>query len=88
MNMISVSISLEPDQARHFVGPGLVPNCLQMLSADDTDRLACLHIRNPVSITHQPASETPFEWRFAGRLIVVRFYVLTGKAFECLRDGE
>ena len=38
MNMISVSISLEPDQARHFVGPGLVPNCLQMLSADDTDR--------------------------------------------------
>ena len=28
--------SLDPDQARHFVGPDLGPNCLQRLSADDT----------------------------------------------------
>ena len=26
--------SLDPDQARHFVGPDLGPNCLQILSAD------------------------------------------------------
>ena len=28
--------SLDPGQARHFVGPDLDPNCLQRLSADDT----------------------------------------------------
>ena len=37
-NTIRVSNSLEPDQARHFVGPDLGPNCLQRLSADDTSR--------------------------------------------------
>ena len=31
-----MSNSLDPDQARHFVGPDLGPNCLQKLSADDT----------------------------------------------------
>ena len=31
----SVSQSLDPDQAQHFVGPDLGPNCLQRLSADD-----------------------------------------------------
>ena len=35
-NRISVSNSLDPDQARHSVGPDLGPNCLQNLSADDT----------------------------------------------------
>ena len=44
-NTIRVSYSLDPDQARHFVGPDLGPNCLQRLSgsklfarlsADDT----------------------------------------------------
>ena len=29
-----MSNSLDPDQARHFVGPDLSPNCLQKLSAD------------------------------------------------------
>ena len=33
-----MSNSLDPDQARHFVGPDLGPNCLQRLSADDTCR--------------------------------------------------
>ena len=37
-NTIRVSNSLEPDQARRSVGPDLVPNCLQKLSADDTRR--------------------------------------------------
>ena len=29
-----MSNNLNPDQARHFVGPDLGPNCLQRLSAD------------------------------------------------------
>ena len=32
-NIIRVLNSLDPDQARHFVGPDLDPDCLQMLSA-------------------------------------------------------
>ena len=36
MNTIRVSNSLDPDQARRFVGPDLVSNYLQILSADDT----------------------------------------------------
>ena len=32
-NIIRVSYSLDPDQAQHFVGPDLGPNCLQWLSA-------------------------------------------------------
>ena len=35
---IRVANSLDPDQARHFVGPDLSPNCLQRLSAHDTSR--------------------------------------------------
>ena len=35
-NTIRVSNSLSPDQAQHFVGPDLDPNCLQRLSADDS----------------------------------------------------
>ena len=34
---------LDPDQARHFVGPDLGPNCLQRLSADDTGK-QCPHL--------------------------------------------
>ena len=37
-NTIRVSNSLDPDQARRFVGPDLGPNYLQRLSADDTSR--------------------------------------------------
>ena len=37
-NTIRVSNSLDPDQARQNVGPDLGPNCLQILSADDTGR--------------------------------------------------
>ena len=38
-----MSNSLDLDQARHFVGPDLGPNCLQRLSADDTGRQSLLH---------------------------------------------
>ena len=34
-NTIRLSNSLDPDQARHYVGPDLGPNCLQRLLADD-----------------------------------------------------
>ena len=34
-----MSNSLNPDQARHFVGPDLGPNCLHRLSEDDTQRV-------------------------------------------------
>ena len=37
-NTTRVSNSLDPDQAAHFVGPDLGPNCLQKVSADDTSR--------------------------------------------------
>ena len=33
-----MSNSLDPDQARHFVGPDLGPSRLQRLSADNTYR--------------------------------------------------
>ena len=33
-----VSNSLDSDQALHFVGPDLGPNCLQRFSVDDTRR--------------------------------------------------
>ena len=35
-NTIRVSNRLDPDQARHFVGHDLGPNCLQKLSEYDT----------------------------------------------------
>ena len=35
-NTLRISNSLDPDQGQHFVGPDLVLNCLQRLSADDT----------------------------------------------------
>ena len=36
-NNIRVSNHLDPDQARRFVGVDLGPNCLQMISAADTN---------------------------------------------------
>ena len=36
LDYIRVSNSLDPDKARHFVGPDLGPSCLQNLSEDDT----------------------------------------------------
>ena len=34
----SINVREDPDQARHFVGHDLGPNCLQLLSADNTSR--------------------------------------------------
>ena len=38
-----MSNSLDPDQARHSVGPDLGPNCLQRLLADD--KIPCKEFR-------------------------------------------
>ena len=43
-NCFWASNSLDPDQARGFVGPDLDPNCLLRLSADDTSRRRVNHI--------------------------------------------
>ena len=37
-NSISMPNGLDPDQGLHSDGPGLGPNCLQRLSADDKSR--------------------------------------------------
>ena len=36
--ILSVSKSLDPDQAQNFAGPDLGPKCLRRLSADDARR--------------------------------------------------
>ena len=47
---IRVSNSLDPDQVRRFVGPGLGPNCLQRYSADGTSRRRVKHLHCHVQI--------------------------------------
>ena len=57
-----MSNSLDPDQARQFVGPDLGPNCLNRLSADDTSRQRVMqaslncenHTFNPCSVLSPP----------------------------------
>ena len=51
---IRVSNSLDPDQARRFVGPDLGPNSLQKLSADDTSRqIVHIELLNHMDIISQ-----------------------------------
>ena len=40
-NTIRMSNSLDPDQYQFFFGPDLDPNCLQMLSRDNTRQVNC-----------------------------------------------
>ena len=49
-NIIRVSNSLDPDQARQFVGPDLGPNCFQRLSADDTSTQRVKFLLLPFSL--------------------------------------
>ena len=42
-----MSNRLDSDQAGHFVSPDLSPNCLQRLSADDTQKAISLVILFP-----------------------------------------
>ena len=42
-----MSNKLDPDQARQNVGPDLGPNCLQKISADDSQRLCSAIVAFP-----------------------------------------
>ena len=61
-----MSNSFDPDQARHFVGPDLDPNCLQRLSADDTIRAATCNFQQCGILTSVDSYEPvqpPFKLR-------------------------
>ena len=47
-----MSNNLDPDQARHFVGPILGPNCLQKLSALDTRKYVDVKGKGPFFPVH------------------------------------
>ena len=53
-----MSNSLDPDQARRFVGPDLGPNCLPRLSADDTGRQRVKHLEKKHWIGDRLSKET------------------------------
>ena len=57
-NTIIVSNSLDPDHARHFIGPDLVPNCLQNLSADDTGMQSVKDVLSLVLLTMADSRNT------------------------------
>ena len=48
-----MSNSLDPDQARHFVGPGLGPSCLQRLSVEK-GYLVNFEVDTWHSLLHEP----------------------------------
>ena len=58
-NPIRVSNSLDQDQARHFVGPDLGPNCLQGLSADN--KMSCWTLVHTVCKGHQHTTKVSEE---------------------------
>ena len=43
-NAIKMSNGMDPDQVRRLVGPDLGPNCLQILSVDDTKSYGSLYV--------------------------------------------
>ena len=45
-----MSNSLDPDQARRFVGPDLGPNCLPRLTADVTGRQRVKPFKTPFTV--------------------------------------
>ena len=49
-----MSNSLDPDQARQYVGPDVDPNSLQKLSGDNTDGKELIE---PVSSWHVPTAK-------------------------------
>ena len=81
-NNIRVSSSLDPDQARQFVGPDLGPNCLQRLSADDTSRqkVKQYFLFNHCLEFHQTSQETDM----GGRGGVSLSHTYVGKSSKIL----
>ena len=51
-----MSNSLDPDQARHFVGPGPGPNYLQMLSTDEVGKALIVWKKMSIVIA-EPAND-------------------------------
>ena len=55
-----MSSSLDPDKARHYLGPDLVLFCLQRLSAEDKNIIDPVHeISNNVICATSKASDQP-----------------------------
>ena len=65
-NIIRVSNTLDPDQARQNVGPDLGPNCLQRLSADDMLNSCWLSFLGGLVVT------VSIETRFAFHILIFR----------------
>ena len=73
-----MSNSLDPDQARRFVGPDLGPNCLPRLSADDIGRQLITASAYLFLDTYGP-SVTPYVFFLAGEGVgggLMAFYEL------------
>ena len=75
-NMIRESNSLNPGQARQDVRPDLGPNCLQMLSADDTTRQRVNRGAPQLSVsqkewTSSPESHQAYHYSFSSVLTVL-----------------
>ena len=77
-----MSNRLDPDQARHFVGPDLGPNCMQKLSADVTRRwhgrplfvrqiTICLLV---LDLTKPPISKPPAAGVAVTELIIIGLF--------------
>ena len=48
IGVIQIRTSLDPDQARRFVGPDLVPSCFQRLSYTCSYTMACSPVRGDI----------------------------------------
>ena len=74
-----MSNSLDPDQARHFVGLDLGPTCLQRLSADNTSRQRVRACFENVNNNSQPIAAPDLKFFFifsVGPLFIVRGFKL------------
>ena len=62
MNALRSSKSLDPDEARRFVGHDLGHNCLKMLPAGGkrVDKYIPVQSQQIVSGRHRPTNKTPF----------------------------
>ena len=80
--MLLVSNSLDPGQDQHFVSPGLGPNCLQRLSADDKNQMIWIWVTN-VGLRIQVSDSGPlcFIWILERWLAAPQIRVCNRKLF-------
>ena len=85
-----MSNSLDPDQAQHFVGPDLGPNCSQRSSADDTSRqlitIILFQYLAPEVLRKQPYDKT-VDWWCLGAVLYEMMYGLVGSQKKILLPG-